>query len=365
MIRLNLLLADTDENYLIQLANYLQNHHGASFNVNYVTSESNLKAYLGKHRESLDLMMISPVLATALYTGLQTTVILLSDGRLEKADGEYPVLDKYQRGDQLASRALQIYMEQHPGRRFINTASGSNRLIGVFSPSGGCGKSTIAAGLSAIAHHQGKRAMYINLEGCESTEAWFPGGNTPSISELFYHLKEGASQLSMKLEALSYRDPGSRVRGFTPADTLLDFNELTDADLDTLAMELRKTGDLDVVFVDLAASVDSKNLKIIELMDQVLLVVADDGASQAKVRKFMSQIPTLERKRNVDYYGKTMLICNGRYGLGYDPIDSSPMKVICNLPKDPVLRQGRTISDKLGGSFGKGLLDVWNKLELE
>ncbi len=365
MIRLNLLLADQDEHYLMQLANYLQNHHGGSFNVSYVTSESHLKTYLGKHRDSLDLMMVGPMFGKALYTGIQTTVILLSDGRLENGDAEYPVLDKFQRGDQVVSKALQIYLEQHPDRHFINTAPGSNRLIGVFSPSGGCGKSTVAAGLSAIAHHQGKKAMYLNLEGCESTEAWFPQGSSPGISELFYHLKEGAPQLSLKLEALTYRDPGSRVRSFMPADTLLDFNELTDGDLETLAEELRKTGDLDVVFVDMAASVDAKNLKIMELMDQILLVVADDSASQAKVRRFLSQIQALERKRNVDYSGKTLLVCNGRYGLGYGALDSSALKGICTLPKDPLLRQGQTITDKLGGSFGKTLMDVWHKLELE
>lgn len=365
MIRLNLLLADTDEHYLIQLANYLQNRHSASFSVSYVTSENHLKVYLEKHRNSLDILMAGPSLAKALYTGTQTTVILLSDGRLENSEIEYPVLDKFQRGDQLASRALQIYMEQHPDRRFINTAQGSNRLIGVFSPSGGCGKSTLAAGLSAIAHHHGKKAMYLNLEGCESTEAWFPKGNSPSISELFYHLKEGASQLSLKLEALSYRDPGSGVRSFMPADTLLDFNELTDSDLERLADELRKTENLDVVFVDMPASVDAKNLKIMELMDQVLLVVADDSASQAKVKKFMAQIPTLERKRSVEYSGKTILVCNGRYGMGYEGFDSSSAKVVCSLPKDAVLRQGRTIMDKLGGSFGKSLMDVWTKLDLE
>lgn len=364
MIRLNLLLADMDAHYLMQLANYFQNHHGASFNVNYVTSEAHLKTYLGRHRDSTDLMMISPGLAKALYTGLQTTVILLSDGRLENAETEYPVLDKFQRGDQMASKALQIYMEQHPNRRFINTSSGSSRLIGVFSPSGGCGKSAVAAGLSATAHHRGKKAMYLNLEGCESTEAWFPEGNCPSISELFYHLKEGASQLSMKLEALSYRDPVSRVRTFMPADTLLDFNELTESDLEILTDELRKTGDLDVVFVDLAASVDAKNLKLMELMDQVLLVVADDGPSQAKVRQFMAQIPTLERKRNVDFSGKTTLVCNGRYGLGYGAFDAGALKGICTLPKDPALRQGRSISDKLGGAFGRQLAEVWHILDM-
>ncbi len=366
MIRLNLLLADADESYLTQFADYLQNHHGGNFNVSYVTSESHLRAHLSKHRDSMDLLMVSPKFANALYTGLQTTVILLSDGRLENTVQEdYPVLDKFQRGDQLASRALQIYLEQHPTRRFINTAAGSNRLVGVFSPSGGCGKSTVAAGLSAMAHGQGKKAMYLNLEGCESTEAWFPKGNSPSISELFYHLKEGAAQLSLKLEALSYRDPGSRVRGFMPADTLLDFNELTETDLEILTEELRRTGALDVIFVDLAASIDTKNLKLMELMDQVLLVMADDSASQVKVRQFMSQIPTLERKRNVDYSGKTTLICNGRYGLGFATVPLTAVKGMCTLPKDPLMRQGRTIEDKLGGTFGRSLKDVWNSLELE
>lgn len=365
MIRLNLLLADADADYLAQLADYLQKHHGGNFNVSTVTSEANLKAHLNAHRDTLDLLMISPRFANALYAGKQTTVILLSDGRLEDVLSEaYPVLDRYQRGDQLASRALQIYLEQHPDRRFINMAPGANRLVGVFSPSGGCGKSSVAAGLSALAHAQGKKAMYLNLEGCESTLAWFPGGNSPSISELFYHLKEGGAQLSLKLEALSYRDHGSRVRSFMPADTLLDFNELTERDLEILTEELRRAGDLDVIFVDLAASVDPKNLKLMDLMDQVLLVMADDSASQIKVRQYLKQLPTLERKRNVDYAGKTILICNGRYGLGYGPFSRESVREVCSLPKDPHMRQGATIEEKLGGAFGSSLRDVWNILEI-
>ena len=364
MVRLNILLADSDENYLAQLANYLQNRHGASFNVNCVTAEKHLRDYLSRHRDTLDILMISPAFAKALYAGTQTTVILLCDGRLDSDEIEHPVLDKYQRGDQIASKILQIYLEKNPGRRFINTADGRNILVGIFSPSGGCGKSTLAAGLSAIAHHHGKRAMYLNMEGCESTGAWFPSGCSPSVSELFYHLKEGAPQLSLKLEALSYRDPISRVQSFMPADTLLDFNELTEADLELLGDELRKAGELDVVFVDLAASVDARNLKIMELMDQVLLVVADDLASQEKVHRFITQIPTLERKRNVDYSGKTILIQNGRNGVGFDHFDTENLKGSCLLPKDASIRQGHLITDMLGGPYGKGLTDVWNKLEL-
>lgn len=365
MVRLNLLLADQDEDYLAQLANYLQGRHGASFSVSYVTSESHLKEYLTHHRDSLDILITSPVFAKALYTGIQTTVILLSDGRLESQDIEHPVLDKYQRGDQMASHALQIYLSQNPKRRFINTSPGSNRLIGIFSPSGGCGKSLLAAGLSTMAYNHGVRAMYLNMEGCESTGAWFSTGYSPSISELFYHLKEGAPQLSLKLEALSYRDPASHVQSFMPADTLLDFNELTEADFGLLADELRKAGGIDVVFVDLSASVDAKNLKILELMDLVLLVSADDPASRIKVRQFMAQVPTLERKRNVDYSGKMILIQNGRCGLGFEGMDIGPFRGVCTLPKDPSLRNGGNITEKLSGTFGRSLTDVWNALELE
>lgn len=364
MVRLNLLIADFDESFLVQLANYLQNRHGTSFNVNYVTSEGHLGAYLSKHRDSLDILLVSPSLARALYAGAQTTVILLSDGRIDHSDADYPLLDKYQRGDQLASRVLQIYLDQHPGQRYITAAPGSNRLIGVFSPSGGCGKSTLAAGLSAMAYHQGKRAMYLNMEGCDSTEAWFSAGTSPSISELFYHLKDGASQLSLKIEALSYTDPATRVRSFMPADTLLDFNEVTETDLELLTDALRRMEDLDVAFVDLSASVDSKNLKIMELMDQVLLVEADDNASQVKVQRFIRQLPALERKRNADYTGKTILVRNGRYGPGFRTLETVALKKVCMLPKDPVLRQDRGIMDKLGGPFGQGLLEVWNHLEL-
>jgi cellulose biosynthesis protein BcsQ len=307
---------------------------------------------------------VGPGLSKALYVGSQTTVIMVSDGRLEPSEADYPVLDKYQRGDQMVSQILRIYMEQHPGQRFLNTGASASRLIGVFSPSGGCGKTTVAAGLSVLARQRGKRAMYLNLEGCESTGAWFSEGSGPSISELFYHLKEGAQQLSLKLQALSYTDPGSQVRSFVPADTLMDFNELTDTDLQLLADELRRSADLDLVVVDMAASVDARTLRILELMDQVILVAADDRASQEKVNRFMRQIPVLERKRNSDYTGKTVLACNGRYGLGFNALETDRLKTVCTLPKDPVFRQEGSMTEKLSHPFGNALNALWDKLEL-
>lgn len=364
MVRLNLLLADFDEGYLSKLADYLQNRHSTNFSVSYVTGETNLKVYLEKHRDTLDILLVCPGMAKGLYTGTQTTVVLLSDGRLDQAGEEYLVIDKYQRGDQLASRIIQIYLEEHPDRRFVNTSQASSRLVAVYSPSGGCGKSSLAAGLSALANQQGKKAMYLNLEGCESTEAWFEYGNSPSISELFYHLKEGAKQLSLKLEALSYRDPATRVRSFTPAESLLDFNELNNEDLETLADELRRTGDIDVVFIDLSASVDPKNLKILELVDNILMVVGDEAPSQAKMRSFLKQIPMLERKRNVDYSTRSVLVCNSRSGGSFGEFSAERFKGVCTLPNDRSLLQGRVIADRLSGSFGRALHDVWNALEL-
>ncbi len=363
MARLNLLVADPDAHYATRLADYLQARHSTSFSVSIVTGAQSLHRHLDRHRDTLDILAVSPALSEGLYTGTGTVTVVLNDGSGAPASQPLPVTDKYQRADRLAAELLRIYLEKHPDRRFLATALNACRLIGVYAPGGGSGASTVAAALGAMAHHHGKSALYLSLESCDAPGAWFEEREGPSVSELFYHLKEGGQQLSLKLEALSYREPGHRVRCFAPAETLLDFQELDDGDLELLVQALRGMAATEAAILDLGSGADSRTLRLLELMDQILLVVSDERIAQLKARRFMTQLPALERKRNADYRGRMVLVRNGRFGNGFDG-DGFGLARVVTLPKDPCVKNARSMGEALSGAFGQSMLGLWNMLEI-
>lgn len=360
MARLNLLLADLDALYLTKLADYLQSRHGASFSVSIATTQEGLQKHLEQHRDALDILLVGPDMTEGLYPGAGTVTAVLGDAG--RHWGNYPAVARYQRADGLATQLLQLYLERNPERRFLANGAGACRLIGVYSPSGGCGKSAVAAGLSAVAGQFGKSALYMGLESCDPPGAWFQSGESPSISELFYHLKEGGRQLGMKLEALSYREPACQVRCFMPAETLLDFNELTEPDMELLMEALRALPNADVAVLDMAGGADERSLKLLELVDHILLVVSDDRVSQLKVKHFMDRLHAVERRRNADYRSRMILVKNSRTGQNFSD-DTLGLSRSVTLQKDPALRNARGISDGLGGPFGQGLMQLWKLLE--
>lgn len=360
MARLNLLLADPDVHYVTRLADYLQARHSTSFSVSVATGAESLQQHLDRHRDTLDILAVCPAFTEGLYVGTGTVTVVLNDGGGSQT---LPAADKYQRADRLAAELLRLYLEKHPDRHFMATSLNPCRLIGVYAAGGGVGASTVAAALGAMAHHHGKSALYLNLEGCDAPGAWFQEREGPSVSELFYHLKEGGQQLSMKLEALSYREPGHRVRCFTPAETLLDYQELDDSDLELLVQALRGMAATEAAVLDLGSGVDSRTLRLLELMDQILLVVADERIAQLKARRFMAQLPALERKRNADYRGRMVLVRNGRFGQGFEG-DAHGLARVVTLPPDPCVKSAHSMGEALSGPFGQGILGLWSMLEI-
>lgn len=364
MARLNLMIADADEAYIAQLAGYIQNHHSGRLCVSCVSSEKHLKSHLQNGAVRYDILLATSSIAASLGCGSDTLLLQLSDGRVTRNELPVPMVEKYQRADQIVAKIIQYYMQARPEQRFVSLHSGSVRLVGIFSPSGGCGKSVIAAGLSAIAQSYGMTAMYLNLEGCDASGGYFPEITGCSVSELLYHIKEGAAQLSLKLEALSWKDPRSGVRYFGPAETLIDFNGMDDGEVETLTRELKRMSDVEVVFLDLSSNVDPVNLKVLESVDKILLISGDDRISERKVRRFSEQLPVVERIRNVDYSGKMILVKNKRSGIGnWDNEDSGVIRTAV-IENDGKLTAGESICDSLTGEFGVGLKTVWSMLEI-
>jgi hypothetical protein len=107
---------------------------------------------------------------------------------------------------------------------------------GVFSPAGGCGKTTLSLALSRYLAMK-KRVLYLNLESFG--EIFWEGSPAKNMTDLLYYVKERKENLSILLPSLTENCQG--VDCVFPVDYYGDLLSLTEQDVDYLVGEIEKS----------------------------------------------------------------------------------------------------------------------------
>jgi len=366
MIKLNLLIADPDQAYVERLTAYLNNNDSQRFTVSYVTTTDSLEKYLHKRGSSVDIVLANPQFSKSISLKYQVTIILLTDGRINILDKDKYVISKFLRGDLIVSNLIEIYTKEHPEHLYLNASNRDIKTVAVFSPIGGVGKSVIAAGGSITAQKMGKNAFYLNLEDSCSTDCFFDGSGFSSISELIYYLKEKKEQLHMKIEAITFKDPSTCVRSIVPPESLSDIAELTEEEVEELILAIMKSNN-DLLFIDLSNQLSSKNLKALELADDILLIGAPNNMGIKRMTQFLKQIAVMEQRKGISLMSKIHFIDNQhtsniRRSNIEDTSNTYPFKQHHAITFDQTLHDSQSIGVPLNNNFGNSMQQIVNTI---
>ena len=157
-------IADSQEAYaraFMEYANLKENH---LFQVRMCTREEQLIRALAE--EEIEILLITaewyPLCKERIT---RECVIFLSEGSLPSELRIYPAVYKYQSAENILREILYYYSEQC-GEDFCLTGTRrDNKVIGVYSPVGGSGKTVFALTLGQVLA-ESKNVLYLNLEEC-------------------------------------------------------------------------------------------------------------------------------------------------------------------------------------------------------
>lgn len=306
MGKLCLLIADKDEIYLKRLGDYLMIHYSARFNIHMFSSSESLSCYYDMNGREPDVLLISSDIAADFpAAGKARAVMELSENNLPASGGEIGRIFKYQHCESLVKDMLHIYaglVQNTPDTEGKRPAM----VYAVHSASGGSGCTSMAVALSILAARRNYKSLYISLEGTSSAYFHFKGHCERTFSDILYYLKEGGSNLCMKLESGCCCDPASGVHYFLPPDSISEFDELTEGDIRLLLETLKASALFDMVFIDLPPGLSRRNCLIYDLCDRLINVCANDALSLLK-KGCMEKDPGLV---SVDYISKTLHVIN-------------------------------------------------------
>ena len=311
MSKLNLVIADNKTSFTDIFVNYLTNQHSKNFLVHCYIDKENLEKFFSRNDKEIDILLISPELY---FSDLENKkiklIIILTDGRLNVNFEGMKAINRFQSGDVIVSQILNIFCERNSDLIEMLPGNKSTKVVGVFSPSGGSGKTSIAIAGAITCSLMDKNVFYLNLENIPSTQMFFDCSQDLNFSRVLYYLKSKKTNLGFKIDAIKVQDPINNINYFPIQDNLLEQTEIVPEEIEFLICSLRNSKLYDIIFIDFSSVIDNKTLKALGICEEILLILTQDYMCSIKKELLYKELKAIEQKTNTDIIAKFTILLN-------------------------------------------------------
>lgn len=332
MKTIKLAIVDADKAYAKGLSEYLHCEYGQAFDISCFTNVKSLIEHL-EAGQQMDILLIDQKLYNdSLSLQRVKTTIVLAENNLNSEVSGKAALYKYQLGERLAKGILEYY-DSSAGEEFnINDKLQSARLIAVYSPAGGAGKSTIAYNLSRQYALQGKKIMLISMESFAALSIFKAETHKHGLSYLMYLISSNAVNLQVKLDAVLEFDQNTNIHYIPREVNSLEYKDDKQFDLSLLLEFLRTQSGYDTIIFDMDTALSDRLLKMFEHCDLILNVNGGDLYSKEKCESFNKQLNILNEVLGIRLADKTIAVNNKSASIQNGEADAGCIEIVTEIP---------------------------------
>lgn len=310
MAMLNIVIADNDEAFLEALERFLRAYYRERFEMVCITTSKYLNEYIKNASKKIDILLIVPGFFPLRDMENVNTIILMTDGRITAECEKYKTVEKFQTVQKLVRKIIDIYADNNPDEVHVPFIDKKTKVIGVFSPNGGAGKTTMAIAMAMRSVQRGMKVFYLNLESVPSTSAFLDCNSEINLSHVLYFLKEKSKNLSLKVEGASLEYLNGGLNYFAPPDSPYEINEITGDDIRELVNQLKTLNKYDSILIDMCSMIDDRNMKIFEICDNIICILTTERCSQIKATQFLKLFEMAESKELQEIQNKIRFVMN-------------------------------------------------------
>jgi pilus assembly protein CpaE len=240
-------------------------------------------------------------------------------------------------------------------RRSDPSVARTGKVISVFSPKGGVGKTTIATNLAiSLVNTHKKRAVLIDGDLCFGTSGVLLGvgqgneANTRGLHDLVSIIKlppnwsrretvdEAAKEITPDLiQNLLYTHSSGLQVMFGPDRP--EFAETVPSRIVERCIDMCATM-FDYVIVDTPSSYGDLLLSILDNSDRIILVVAPEMSALKNTSLF------IDYARTLDWYGKLIFVLNRASSGRYSMMSEKDVKSVIKSPFVPIASSGTAVT---------------------
>jgi len=275
-LKLDLVLIDKDELYLEVVADYIVKN-SKLFNVVGFTGVKYFKDYISKAKADIVLFGSTD----EVLENTSEEILYLKWG----AD-----IQKYQKIDDMLEQIMLKYAEKTGDIRGININDERSKVISIYSPIGGSGKTTLALAAASMAQSKGIDTLYLNFERFSSISYFFDISEQNNLSEIFLSVKERNPNLLVNILKNKMVERKSKIMYFSPPESQSEFDELTGEDIKYFLDEIKKLEEFKFIIVDLDTSLNNNTVEILNNSDKILIPIFNDNMSAIKLKQFYKEL---------------------------------------------------------------------------
>jgi cellulose biosynthesis protein BcsQ len=295
MAKKNILIADADSNYMNNFERFLRINHSDKFFINVKNSTEGIITFVENSDRKIDILLVAPDLFTDRLKKSASVIMILSGGIIPINLEGYAIVKKYQSGDAIVQSIIKKYIEAMPGEFDINELAGECEIVGVFSPIGGSGKTTIAMLLSRIIAAK-KKVLYFSLEQMQFTEQVFSGSSKYNMSDFLYYIHKKDKEIIFNLNRMLIQDSNTDVHFLNSPLCFLDLNKIESDKWDVFFKSIVSYGLFNAMIVDIGSHLDEQSLEILSVCQKVIVPVLDDQMSLMKINRLIHDLTQIENE---------------------------------------------------------------------
>lgn len=373
MGRLNLVIADHEEDYVKRFSDFLTYKYSNRFQISYFTKYDCLLHFIENESRKIDILLVDvDMYGKGIPFDKAGTVIILTCGNQPANYTECRQINKYQHGDKLVGDIIEVYaLENEEGNERVYTNNDRTaKIVTFFSPAGGSGTTCVALGLSVQCAMRGMTVLYLDFQTLNSTKMFFASPKVRGLSDILYSLKGNGADMAAKIEALRCVDEEFNIHFFAPAQSGAELWEVTPEEYVAFIRQIRAMGYYDVIFIDASADFALRNAEILETSDRVFIIVRQDSLSIKKAEVLFDEMSILEQRKGINLKDGTHIIINNCNGSSADMVngltvgEKVPAFILPFSAKISGISKLKTLAD-MEDDFNKGINVILNKGILE
>lgn len=272
---------DEDPFYAERLSDYVNRKEKGIFKAQAFTSKECLEEFAKEHE--IDVLLAGESVRMEGIDDLKTTQkIYLTEEREEEGVREEASVYKYQSGDDIIREIMAVYCEM-PGVKavFPGLAEREKRMIGVYSPVGRCGKTSLSLAMGQLLAKE-EKVLFISLDTFTGFSQLLDEQWKRDMSDLIYYYKQGRFHGLRLNSIIYYLGDMAWLPPFRYPD---DYSQITASEMAELLVLILRESAYETIILDIG-NCDRQVLPILDVCSVIYMPIKEDPLSQAKLKEF-------------------------------------------------------------------------------
>ena len=286
---------DEDPIYAERLSDYVNRKEKGIFEAQAFTSKERLGEFAKGHEIAV-LLTGAPADETGISEIKSAQKIHLTEDEGAGDRGRGPEIYKYQSGDDIIREVMAVYGEipevqaELPG--LLNK---EKRMIGVYSPVGRCGKTSLALAIGQVLAKD-EKVLFITLDTFTGFSGLLDEQWKRDMSDLIYYYKQGRFH-ALRLNAIIYYL--GDMAWIPPIRFPDDYNLLGAEEMANLLMQILNEGAYSTIVLDVG-DYGRQVLPLLDICQVIYMPVKEDVVSQEKLKEFEQYVDDCGKRRLKD-----------------------------------------------------------------